>query len=61
MERFAKIIKGFKQLTIFEKHSILYVGLASECLRMNAFCHITLKIHERAKLKAGENYLKLPF
>ena len=30
MESFAKIIKGFQLLTIFTKHSILYVGQASE-------------------------------
>ena len=31
MEHFAKIVNAFQLLTIFAKHSILYVWLGSEC------------------------------
>ena len=31
MERFAKMVNGWKPLTIFAKSSILYVWLGSEC------------------------------
>ena len=31
MELFAEIVNGFQPLTIFEKSSILYIWLVSEC------------------------------